>query len=359
MTMSGKIKVAALAAVLTVVSVHGTASAQNYFPAFPPAPKYQSHKAVNRFKAKIPSNAPSPVALEPAVVVPPIVPPVASGPCGGGAVTVSLSSRSETPLSSGEECAVKPKDSFKECSQCPEMVVVPADSFTMGSPDGETGRFANEGPQQPVRFMKPFAVGKFAVTFDEWDACVADSGCKGYKPSDQGWGRGRLPVINVSWNDATAYAAWLSRKTGKTYRLLSEAEREYVTRAGSTTPFWWGGSISPQQANYDGNYTYGNGPKGEYRERTVPVDSFQPNPWGLYQVHGNVWEWTQDCYHDSYAGAPLDGSAWATGDCSSRVLRGGAWNSYPGGLCAAYRFGLTRGYRGSLVGFRLGRTLTP
>src|SRR5207302_6940801 len=108
---------------------------------------------------------------------------------------------------------------------------------------------------------------------------------------------GRQPVINMSWDDAKAYLAWLSRKTGKSYRLLSETEREYVTRAGRSTPFWWGPSISTSQANYNGNYTYGGGSKGEYREKTVPVASFQPNPWGLYQVHGNVWEWTEDCYH--------------------------------------------------------------
>ena len=154
------------------------------------------------------------------------------------------------------------------------------------------------------------------MTFDEWDACVADGGCNGYQPSDEGWGRGRRPVINVSWDDAKAYVAWLSNKTGKTYRLLSEAEREYVTRAGTTTPFWWGSSISTSQANYDGTNTYGSGVKGEFRHETLPVDSFQPNPWGLYQVHGNVWEWVEDCYHESYAGAPSDGSAWTFEDCS-------------------------------------------
>ena len=138
----------------------------------------------------------------------------------------------------------------------------------------------------------------------------------------EGWGRGKRPVINVNWDDAKAYVAWLSRKTGKTYRLLSEAEREYVTRAGTTTPFWWGSSISTSQANYDGNYTYGSGSKGEYRQKTMPVDSFQPNPWGLYQVHGNVWEWTEDCWNDSYNGAPTDGSAWTaaiavSGSCAA------------------------------------------
>src|SRR5262252_2968505 len=203
-------------------------------------------------------------------------------------MVIAADHQATAPLSAAEERVLKPKDSFKECAQCPEMVVVPAGSFTMGSPDSEEGRIEEEGPQHRVTFGKSFGVGKFAVTFEEWDSCVADGGCNGYTPSDEGWGRGRRPVINVSWDDAKAYVGWLSRKTGKTYRLLSEAEREYVTRAGTTTPFWWGSSISTSQANYNGNYIYGNGVKGEYRLRTLPVDSFEPNPWGFYQLHGNL-----------------------------------------------------------------------
>jgi formylglycine-generating enzyme required for sulfatase activity len=166
-------------------------------------------------------------------------------------------------------------------------------------------------------------------------------------------------VINVSWDDAKAYVEWLSRKTGKTYRLLSEAEREYVTRAGTTTPFWWGTSISTQQANYNGNYTYGTGATGVSRRQTVLVDSFQPNPWGLYQVHGNVWEWTEDCWHDNYFGAPSDGSAWTSGGCSDHVIRGGAWYFYPWLLRSAFRLWNSADGRENVVGFRLGRTLTP
>jgi formylglycine-generating enzyme required for sulfatase activity len=262
------------------------------------------------------------------------------------------------PWSPDRERALKPKDVFQECDKCPEMVVVPAGSFTMGSPASEAERLDSEGPQHSVTIAKPFAVGRFAVTFDEWDACVADGGCNGYKPADR-WGRGRQPVIYVSWDHAKTYAAWLSRKTSKPYRLLSEAEREYAARAGTTTPFWWGASISTSQANYDGNYTYGSGSKGEFRAKTVPVDTFQPNAWGLYQMHGNVYDWVEDCYLDSYAGAPTDGSAWVSGDCSRRVLRGGSWNINPGYLRAAYRNWYSSGYRDSNVGFRLGRTLTP
>ncbi len=284
----------------------------------------------------------------------------------GGIFAVSFLSQQTTssapeglgPLTIDRERALGPKDSFKECDNCPAMVVVPAGSFIMGSPDGETLRFSDEGPQHTVTIEKPFAVGQFPVTFDEWDACVADGGCDGYKPADQGWGRGRHPVINVSWNDASAYAAWLSAKTGMTYRLLSEAEREYATRAGTRSPFWWGGSISPEQANYDGNYAYGNGPKGEYRQRTLPVGAFDPNPWGLYQVHGNVWEWTQDCWHIIYSGAPSDGSAWTAGNCNIRILRGGAWVDSPRVLRAAKRFWYSPDHRDGSIGFRVARTLT-
>jgi formylglycine-generating enzyme required for sulfatase activity len=253
---------------------------------------------------------------------------------------------------------------FKDHETAPEMVVVPAGSFIMGSPEKEEGRSDNEAPVS-VTIAKPFAVGMFAITFDQWDASVADRGAlahlmgKGYRPADEGWGRGNRPVINVSWNDANAYAEWLSRRTGKTYRLLSEAEREYVTRAGTTTPFWWGSSITPDQANYDGNYTYGGGTKGEYRARTIPVDSFEANPWGLFNVHGNVWEWTEDCWNDSNRGNPGNGSARTTGDCMRRVVRGGSWVYNPQRLRSADRNGHPACNRYNYIGFRVSRTLNP
>jgi formylglycine-generating enzyme required for sulfatase activity len=225
----------------------------------------------------------------------------------------------------------KPGETFKDCRECPEMVVVPAGSFIMGSPENEEGRTPPEGPQHRVTFSQPFAVSKFPVTFDEWDACLADGGCDDYKPSDSNWGRGKRPVINVSWNDAQAYISWLRRKTGRNYHLLSEAQREYVTRAGTTSPFWWGALISHSQANFN------DGSHHEFHDQTAPVDSFQPNPWGLYQVHGNVFDWTEDCWNESYQGAPTDGSAWTSGDCNSRVARGGAWDTYPRHLRSAHR----------------------
>jgi formylglycine-generating enzyme required for sulfatase activity len=303
-----------------------------------------------------PEQRPIPVQQQPqvAAVVPPIVP---ASPCGG-VIVASLSSRSAQPLSTAEECGLKPRDVFKECDKCPEMAVVPSGSFMMGSPAGEEGRSSDESPQHSVTISKPFAVGRLAVTFDEWDACVADGGCNGYKPADGGWGRGRQPVINVSWTDAEAYVTWLSRKTGKVYRLLTEAEREYVTRAGTTTPFWWGASISTSQANYDGSKTYGGGSKGESRQKTVPVDSFPPNPWGLYQVHGNVWDWVEDCYHNGYTGAPSDGSARISETCS-RVFRGGSWHGDPMYLRSAHRGVEPPDSRNDYRGFRLARTLTP
>ena len=170
------------------------------------------------------------------------------------------------PLTPAREHALQPGDSFRECATCPEMVVVPAGSFVMGSPAPEYGRGSNEGPQHTVTFAQTFAVGRFSVTFDEWDACVADGGCGSYPPPDQGWGRGRRPVTSVSLYDANGYLTWLSRKTGATYRLPSEAEREYFTRAGTTTPYWWGSTISPDQANY-----------GRSVNQSLPVDSFLPN----------------------------------------------------------------------------------
>jgi formylglycine-generating enzyme required for sulfatase activity len=221
------------------------------------------------------------------------------------------------------------------------MVVVPAGEFMMGY----------DSEKHKVAIKAPFAVGRFAVTFDEWDAAGLAP-----KPDDSGWGRGRRPVINVSWKDAKSYAGWLSQKTGKVYRLLSEAEWEYCCRAGTTTAFWWGDAISTQQANYNGNHTYRGGQKGEYRRQTIAVNSFEPNPWGLYQIHGNVWEWCEDNWHAGYKGAPQDGSVRQGGE-SLRVRRGGSWHHGPDYLHAAVRDGIQPDNRDYLIGFRLARTL--
>jgi formylglycine-generating enzyme required for sulfatase activity len=274
-----------------------------------------------------------------------------------GSISVAFPGPSVQPLSAAAECGLKPKDTFKECDGCPAMVVVPSGSFMMGSPENEIGRSGNEGPLHRVTFTQPFAVGRFTVTFDEWDACVKGAGCNAYAPSDHEWGRGRQPVIYVSWDDAKAYVDWLSRKTGKAYRLLSEAEWEYAARGGTTTPFWFGSTISSNQANYDS----GNSPdwslKGKFGHKTLPVDAFEENAWGLYQMYGNVSQWTEDCYNETYDGAPTDGSAWLEGDCSSRVLRGGSLVDISRYVRSASRTSDPVEIRTFDDGFRIARTL--
>ena len=235
---------------------------------------------------------------------------------------------------------------FRDCAGCPELVVVPSGTYKMGSPAGEGGRDGDEGPVHEVTFARPFAVGVYEVTFGEWDVCVSDGGCGGYRPGDRGWGRGRRPVINVSWENVKAYVKWLSRETGKEYRLLSESEWEYVARAGTKGKYHFGSVLSPSRANYGGN-----------EGGTVPVGSYSSNDWGLYDVDGNVWEWVEDCWNGSYRGAPGDGSAWESGDCGSRVLRGGSWFNEPGGLRAANRSRYNTGSRSNYAGFRVARTL--
>jgi formylglycine-generating enzyme required for sulfatase activity len=257
-------------------------------------------------------------------------------------------------LTAEREQTLKPEDSFKECARdCPEMVVVPAGEFIMGSPLNEQGRYDNEGPRRRVVLAKPFAVSKFEVTFDEWDACVNYGDCDP-RISDSGYGRGRMPVINVTWDDAQRYVAWLSRVTDKRYRLLSEAEWEYAARAGTQTAYSWGDEIGKGNANCKGC-----GSQWDNRQ-TAPVGSFAPNAFGLYDMHGNVSEWVEDCSHDNYDRAPIDGSAWTVGGaCSLRVVRDGSWGNLPRRLRSACRIGLTSDGRYYDLGFRVMRTLTP
>ncbi len=256
-----------------------------------------------------------------------------------------------TPLSAAQERALKPGDTFKECKKCPQMMVVPPGSFTMGSPANEPGRSANEGPQHTVTLAQQFAVGQFELTFDEWDACVAAGGCNDYKPFDWDWGYGRQPAINVSWDDAKAYVAWLAKAIGKPYRLLSEAEYEYATRAGTQTAYPWGNDIGKNNANCNGCGSQWD------NNQTAPVGSFAANGFGLYDMVGNVLEWTQDCDHGDYDGAPAHGSPWAGGDCRHHVVRGGSWNLTPGAVRSAYRTWLNSDRQSGEIGFRVGRTL--
>ena len=277
---------------------------------------------------------------------------------------------------------------FRDCAGCPVMVAVPAGSFTMGSPSHEAGRKKWEGPQHRVTIRQPFAVGKYEVTRAEFARFVAATGhatgnsCWTWEDgdvkerSDRGWRNpgfgqsGRDPVTCVSWHDAQQYVRWLSNRTGKRYRLLSESEWEYAARAGTTTARYWGDDTSAQCG-------YANGADGVFKERysdwkwgnascrdgsvhTSPVGRYRANRFGLHDLLGNVWEWVEDCGHKSYRGAPSDGNAWtAGGNCGRRVLRGGSWYSFPGILRAAVRFRLTAGFRINYIGFRVARTLSP
>ena len=242
---------------------------------------------------------------------------------------------------------------FKDCSECPQMVVIPAGDFTMGSPPEEQ----NAENQHRVTLASPFAVSKFEITFDDWEACVSGGGCGGYLSSDNGWGRGKRPVIHMSWVNATDYVKWLSAKTGKTYSLLSEAEWEYAARAGTTTRYSFGAEIKPDQANFDGSND-GSGPSDLNRQKTLPVGSFSPNAFGLYDMHGNVAEWVDDCWHDQYtAAAPTDGSAWLTGNCTGRILRGGSFEDSPEELRSAGRVGEYKDNSSFVDGLRIARRL--
>ena len=226
----------------------------------------------------------------------------------------------------------------------PKMAVIPAGSFLMGSPPDEPQRYSDEGPQHRVSFAQPFAIGVYAVTFDEYDRFCDATGRE--KPSDSGWGRGSRPVTNVSWEDAQAYCQWLSLQTGKTYRLPSEAEWEYAARAGTSSAYWWGDQIGDNRANCDGSGSQWS------KKQTAPVGSFPANPWGLHDTVGNVREWVQDKWHGDYTGAPADGSAWQTGD-EARVVRGGSWFDGAGYVRCAYRLRHLPGDRYSSLGLRL------
>ena len=242
----------------------------------------------------------------------------------------------------------KAGDIIQDCPQCPQMVYIPTGSFRMGDIQG--GGDSNEKPVHRVS-VKAFLMSATEVTFAQWDACAAAGGCS-YKPSDSGWGSGSRPVINVSWEDITKqYIPWLNKKTGEQYRLPSEAEWEYAARAGSETKYSWGNSIGNNKANCDGC-----GSRWD-NSQTAPVGSFAANAFGLYDMHGNVWEWTQDCWNGSYKDAPSDGTAWLSGNCGRRVLRGGSWYFIPNFLRSANRFRITTDYRIDDLGFRLARTL--
>lgn len=253
--------------------------------------------------------------------------------------------RPDRPLSVSEEKLLRSGESFRECAGCPEMVVVPAGEFSMGSDEN------SESPRHQVKIEAPIAIGKYEVTFAEWDQCVEENGCKD-KPDDAGWGRGTRPVIHVSWVQMTEqYLPWLSSKAGRAYRLLTEAEWEYAARAGSTTKYWWGDDIGRKHANCKGCGGEWDG------RRTAPVGSFPPNAFGLHDMSGNVWERVMDCANNTYRGAPSDGSPWLSGRCSDRVIRGGSWFIGPHYVRSTNRDSDPAAYHNSNVGFRVARTL--
>jgi formylglycine-generating enzyme required for sulfatase activity len=239
-------------------------------------------------------------------------------------------------------------DKLKDGSQGPEMVVIPAGTFKMGDIQGKGGY--DEKPVHAVRIAKPFSIGRYPITFDEYDRFA--SAISRPAPNDQGWGRGRRPVINVTWEEAVEYTKWLSEQTDKRYRLPTEAEWEYAARAGTETTYWWDDEMKPGMANCKGGDSRWDG------KQTSPVGSFPPNQLGLYDTAGNVFEWVQDGLHETYQGAPNDGSAWeakSVGD--RRVLRGGSWDNDAWGLRASLRGRTDPDYRSDKIGFRLARDL--
>jgi len=264
------------------------------------------------------------------------------------------------------ERTLKPADTFRDCAHdskaCPEMVVVPAGEFWMGSPEGEG--LDRERPRHKVTIAKPFAVGKFELTWDEWEVCVAMRGCDGNPTSDAGYGKGRRPLINVSRDQAKDYVAWLSRMTGKTYHLLTEAEWEYAARGVTSMDapypsYPWGDKASHEHANYGADRCCQGARTGRDQwVYTAPVGQFPPNAFGLYDMHGNVWEWVEDCAHNDYSnGAPTDGSAWIEGGrCKSGLVRGGSWNDPPATMRSAARDEYAASVRSDDVGFRVART---
>ncbi len=280
-------------------------------------------RSVTSAPTPAPAPSPAPTPVRPQAAAPP---------------TPSVPRERESAMGSKN-----PGDAFRDCKECGEVVVVPAGSFEMGS----TTEYEN--PVHRVTIAKPFAIGRHEVTFDEWDSCVSEGGCK-HRPDDRNWGRGNRPVINVSWLDAKEFVTWLSQKTGQTYRLPTEAEWEYAAKGGTKTPYWWGRDLGAAQANC-------RECKTGTSQQSSEVGSYKENPFSLHDTAGNVAEWVEDCWNDSYRGAPQNGSAWLKGDCRLRVLRGGAFDSAARYLRSSSRFRYDLDVRYTANGFRVVREL--
>jgi len=240
---------------------------------------------------------------------------------------------------------LKPGDMFRDCETCPEMVVVPAGLYVMGSKLDKT-----EMPPRIMRFKKPFAIGRFETLHAEWQARVDAGGCT-HKPDDHNWGTNRMPVMNVNHDMVHGFADWLSKTTGHKYRLPSEAEWEYAAKAGSKSNYWFGDLVGENQVNCRkcGSPWSGIG--------NAPVGSFKPNPWGLYDMNGNAYEWVEDCWHENYQGAPKGPEAWVDGKCQFRVIRGGSWYYYSRMSRAANRQKNPGAVKSYWLSFRLVREL--
>lgn len=251
-----------------------------------------------------------------------------------------------TEQTASAEEALPPGTVFKDCDQCPEMVVVPAGLFVMGL----GGKIPREGPPHRVIISKPFAMGRFEVTFDQWDACMADNVCT-FNPDDHEWGRGNRPVINVEYAHAEEFVAWVSAKTGQQYRIPSEAEWEYAHRGGTVTAYPWGDDAGVNKASCKDC-------KSQWSAHsTAPVGSFEPNPFGIYDTVGNAFEWVADCWNPTHEGAPMDGSARTDGDCRLRAMRGGSFYYYKKVARASYRAKNPANVRSYWLGFRVARNL--
>ena len=292
-----------------------------------------------------PQPEPPPPAAEPAA--PPQAEPAATRPPVTPSAPVA-------PFQPGSTFA----DALASGGSGPEMVVIPAGRFRMGCVS-RSGCFPDERPVHRVFFDDAIAVSRYAVTFEDYDRFAGAN-----RPGDEGWGRGRRPVINVRWDEAVRYAQWLSGETGENYRLLSEAEWEYAARAGSERKYHFGNDSTrlcryANHADAETDYEWRNSYCSDgVGKKTAVVGSYLPNAFGLYDVHGNVWEWVQDCWNDHYRRAPRDGRARLEGDCSMRVLRGGAFGYEPESLRAAFRTPLSTRQRSNDIGFRVARTLT-
>lgn len=275
-------------------------------------------------------------------------------------VAFYFSSTDRPPTNFGKDRAA---DIIQDCESCPEMLPIGPGAFDMGASNWFAYRSLDHDARnsRTVKFDYSFAISRHEITFAQWDACAADGGCQGYIPPDEGWGRKNYPVIHVSWHDAISFTHWLSETTGNNYRLPTEAEWEFAARGGSELDFPWGRQPSHEYANFGEDACPPCTGKVTGADRwlnSAPVGSFVANGFGIHDTSGNVYEWVQDCFNESYKGAPSDGSADTSGDCENRRIRGGAWYSDPGRIRPSYRAWQTPNQRDNVIGFRVARELS-